>query len=173
MRIILTLLGLGLLSGCGGGGVSQSSNIAQSQLGINADLSGRRPFPANNPWNTPIDGEPVDPNSETLIDSIGRWDAFHPDFGANWNGGPFGIPYIVVSGDTPRVPVTFEIDEESDPGPYPIPPNAPIEPASDRHVLVLDRDNWKLYELYAAVREGSGWRAYSGAIFDLASNALR
>lgn len=145
-------------------------------LGLNAAL-GRRLFPDNNPWNQPVDTAQVDPNSAAIIANIGATRAFHPDFGANWNGGPFGIPYVVVSGTQARVPVSFEYADESDPGPYPVPPNPPIEggPAStgDRHILVVDRDNWKLYELYAAYPQGSGWRAGSGAIFDLNSNALR
>lgn len=146
-------------------------------LGPNASLNGRRLFPNDNPWNTRIDGAPVDPNSDMLIASIGLDDNLHPDFGADYNGGPFGIPYVVVEGGTPRVPVTFDYADESDPGPYPIPHDAPIEggPSSDgdRHILVLDRDNWMLYELFAAYPEGDGWRAGSGAIFDLGSNVLR
>ncbi|MBW3622627.1 MAG: hypothetical protein KY468_04375 [Armatimonadetes bacterium] len=146
-------------------------------LGPNASLNGKRVLPPNNPWNTPIDKEPVDPKSAILISSIGRYKNLHPDFGANWDGGPFGIPYIVVSGNTPKVPVSFEYDDESDPGPYPIPLNAPIEggPDSegDRHVIVIDRDNWKLYELFNAWPQGRSWKAGSGAIFDLNSNKLR
>lgn len=146
-------------------------------LGPNASLAGRRPFPANNPWNTPIDQAPVDPRSDELIASIGAMVALHPDFGADYNGGPFGIPYAVVDSTTEPVPVTFGYDTESDPGPYPIPPNAPIEggPASggDRHVLVIDRDGWMLYELFSSYPSGGGWDAGSGAIFDLSSNAVR
>jgi hypothetical protein len=115
--------------------------------------------------------------SDLLIESIGADSALHPDFGADFNGGPFGIPYIVVAGSTIPAPVTFEYADESDPGPYPIPPDAPIEggasSSGDRHVLVIDRDNWLLYELFSAYPDGEGWRAGSGAIFDLASNALR
>src|SRR5262245_33151607 len=148
-------------------------------LGPNASLEGRRPFPADNPWNTPIDQDPVDPNSDTLIASIGLTIGLHPDFGANYNGGPFGIPYIVVSGSTPGVTVAFTYADESDPGPYPIPSDAPVEggPSSggDRHVLVLDRDHWKLYELFAAypITGSVNWTAGSGAIFDCSSDALR
>ncbi len=145
-------------------------------LGLNAPL-GRRLFPDNNPWNQPVDTAQIDPNSAAIIANIGETRRFHPDFGANWNGGPFGIPYVVVSGSQARVPVTFEYDDESDPGPYPVPPNPPIEggPSStgDRHILIVDRDNWTLYELYAAYPQGAGWRAGSGAIFNLNSNALR
>lgn len=145
----------------------------QPDLGVNADLHGARPFPANNPWNTPVDRAPVDPRSDALINRIGRHEPLHPDFGANWNGGPFGIPYVVVSGTQPRVAMQFDYADESDPGPYPIPGNPAVEPASDRHILVVDRDHWKLYETWNSRRTPKGWHCGSGAIFDLASNALR
>ena len=147
----------------------------QPDLGPNASLRGKRPFADDCAWNRPVDRDSVDPNSDRLIAGIGRQRGLHPDFGANWNGGPFGIPYLVVSGRTPGARVTFvAYGGESDPGPYPIPADAPIEggpkaPAdSDRHVLVLDRDHWKLYELYHAFPDGpGGWKADSGAVFDL------
>lgn len=146
-------------------------------LGAGASLNGRRPFPDDNPWNQRIDGAEVDPNSDALIASIGLDGHVHPDFGANWNGGPFGIPYVIVDGDTPPVPVSFDYNDESDPGPYPVPAGAPIEGGEgsdgDRHVLVIDRDDWTLYELFAAYPDGDGWSAGSGAVFDLASNDLR
>ncbi|HEY7233263.1 MAG TPA: hypothetical protein VH539_03890 [Gemmatimonadaceae bacterium] len=148
-------------------------------LGVNASLQGRRPFPDDNAWNTPVDKASVDPNSDALIASIGLTKGLHPDFGASYGGGPFGIPYVVVSGQTPGVSVTFDYADESDPGAYPIPVSAPIEGGSsssgDRHVLVIDRDHWKLYELYAAypVAGSVNWTAGSGAIFDLSSNAPR
>ena len=144
------------------------------QLGPGASLVGKRPFPPDNPWNTDVSRAAVDPNSDKLIASIGPDVTLHPDFGPT-----YGIPYIVVPATQPRVPVKFEYADESDPGPYPIPPDAPIEGGpdakGDRHVLVIDRDNWKLFELYAAYPEDGGkrWRAGSGAIFNLASNQLR
>jgi hypothetical protein len=171
-----------LFAGCGGGSGGTAIPVSKDTggtpgLGINASLQGARPFPDDNPWNTPIDRAPVDPDSDLFIDSIGRTAMLHPDFGADWNGGPFGIPYVVVSGDTPIVPVSFAYADESDPGPYPVPPDAPVEggPASqgDRHILVVDRDHWKLYELFAAYPSGAGYTAGSGAVFDLGSNALR
>ncbi len=145
-------------------------------LGVNASLNGRRVLPADNPWNKDISREAVDPNSAALVASIGLGKPLHPDFGTK-----YGIPYVVVAGNTPRVPVTFEYKDESDAGPYPIPANAPIEGGpnakvgTDRHVLVIDRDAWKLYELFAAYPQqgGKNWKAGSGAIFDLNSNALR
>ena len=148
-------------------------------LGIDANLNGRQVFPADNAWNQDISAMPVDPNSATLISSIGLNVGLHPDFGTVWNGAPSGIPYVVVSGSQPGVPVSFEYPGESDPGPYPIPPNAPIEggPTSkgDRHVLVIDRDHWKLYETWSSypLDGGKSWKTGSGAIFDLNSYKLR
>jgi hypothetical protein len=153
---------------------------APPDLGANASLRGKRVLPADNPWNEDISHAPVDPNSATLIASIGLNTGLHPDFGTTWNGAPNGIPYVVVSGAQPKVPITFtDYGDESDPGPYPIPADAPIEGGAagtgDRHVIVIDRDNWKLYELFSAypLSNGAGWRAASGAVFDLNSNALR
>jgi hypothetical protein len=142
-----------------------------------ASLGGRRPFPDDDPWNQDISGLPVDPNSDALIASIGADRNLHPDFGSNWRGHSFGIPYVMVPGTQPKVPVLFEFAEESDPGPYPIPPDAPIEGGrkgkGDRHVLIVDWDNWKLYELFSAYPVEDRWRAGSGAIFDLATNTVR
>jgi hypothetical protein len=150
----------------------------QPELGAGASLNGKRLFPADNAWNRDVSGEPVDPNSANLIASMGLNTSLHPDFGTVWNGAPNGIPYVVVSGLQTKVPVTFTAyGDESDPGPYPVPSDAPIEggPAGtgDRHVVVIDRDNWKLYELYRAFPNGAGWNAESGAVYDLNTNALR
>lgn len=131
-------------------------------------------FPANNPLNQEIAHAPVNPNSARYIESIGANIHLHADFGTPPS---YGIPYVVVGLRQPRVPVHFtEYGEESNPGPYPIPPNAPIEGAGeegDRHVLVLQEGSCKLYELYAAQRTASGWDAGSGAVFNLRSNKLR
>ena len=158
---------------------SRAQKPGTVKTGAGSDLGGRRIFPADNPWNRDISREPADPNSAALLASIGLEKGLHPDFGTVWNGAPNGIPYIVVPGTQPRVPVKFQYADESDPGPYPIPPDAPIEGGpnakGDRHVLVLDRDNWKLYELWSSVPapDGKSWTAGSGAIFDLNSNKLR
>jgi hypothetical protein len=140
-------------------------------------LRGLQIFPPDNPWNQPIDREPVDPHSDLLIASIGAGKPLHPDFGFSYGGQLAGIPYCLASTKTPKVPVTFEYAAESDPGPYPIPAGAPIEggPAAtgDRHILVIDRDNKKLYELFYAYPKGKGYDAGSGAIYDLTSNKLR
>ncbi len=136
-------------------------------------------FPADNVWNTPVDTLPVDANSQNYITTIGANSGLHADFGSGlWNGGPIGIPYTVVDGTQPKVVIAFGYADESDPGPYPIPPDAPIEggPQStgDRHVLVVDKDHCILYELYSAYPQADGtWQAGSGAIFNLSSNALR
>jgi hypothetical protein len=149
-------------------------------LGPGASLHGQRLFPPDNPWNQDISNLPVDPNSANLIKSIGAEAVLHPDFGTVWNGAPNGIPYIVVAGTQPPVLVSFRsFGGESDPGPYPVPRNAPIEggpnSTGDRHVLVIDRDRWKLYEMFSAapMNNGAGWIAGSGAVFDLNSNTLR
>ena len=142
-------------------------------------LNGRLVFPADNPWNRDVSQDPVDPNSSALIASCGATARLHPDFGTVWNGAPNGIPYVLVGGNQPRVPVTFDYDDESDAGPYPIPSTAPIEggPSSsgDRHVIVIDTNSWMLYEMFAAfpLEGGARWHAGSGAIFNLASNAMR
>ena len=137
--------------------------------GPGAALDGKLLLPHDNPWNQDISKDPVDPNSDNLIASIGKDKPLHPDFGTVYKGNPNGIPYVVVKGDQPKVDVQFTYPDESDPGPYPIPPDAPIEggPTSkgDRHVLVLDRDNWKLYELFSARKTEKGWKAGSGADF--------
>lgn len=167
-------------SRAGSAGVSSVAALASTLkvgLGSGASLGGKRVFPSDNPWNQKVDTAAVDPNSDALIASISG--NLHADFGANWDGGPFGIPYIVVKGSQKKVKVTFAYADESDKGPYPIPKNAPIEGGSkstgDRHVIVLDRDHWKLYELYDAHPKSGGksWTAGSGAIFNLKSNKLR
>ncbi len=137
-------------------------------------------FPADNVWNRRIDGLPVDASSQTYVNSISSTAGLHPDFGSGlWDGGPIGIPFTTVPGAQPFVPILFTLyGDESDPGPYPIPPTAPVEGGSpstgDRHVLVVDRGNCTLYELYSAFPQLDGsWQAGSGAVFNLSSDALR
>ena len=184
LQLLLLLATLGH-AGCGdavapdpGSGPSPEPGATVPGLGAGASLEGVQLFPADNPWNRDVSADPVDPASATLIAACGLR-SLHPDFGTVWNGRPIGIPYVVVSGQQAKVPVTFDYASESDPGPYPIPPDAPVEGGSgadgDRHVLVIDRDRWILYELFAArpLDGGARWQAGSGAIFDLRSNALR
>jgi len=128
-------------------------------------------FPSDNPWNTDISNYPLDPNSANYIASIGASVHLHPDFGG---AGQYGIPYNVVGAGQPKVPLlSIDYAGESDPGPYPIPDNAKIEQGSDAHVLVVDKDACKLYELWSAQKVSGGWNAGSAAIFDLTSNVLR
>jgi hypothetical protein len=148
-------------------------HAADWPTGPNADLGGSLLLPPSDAWNRDVSQDPVDPLSDAIITAIGADKPLHEDFGLVWKGAPGGIPYYVVSGTQPKVPILFQRADESDPGPYPIPPDAWIEggPQSDgdRHVLVLDRDNQKLYELFHAfpLDGGKSWRASSGAIFDL------
>jgi len=134
-------------------------------------------FPKDNPWNRDISNYPVHPNSKSFINAIGTDKPIHPDFGTVWEGVAVGIPYVVVNSDQKKVPVHFQYASESDPGPYPIPQDAPVEGGDnakgDRHVIVIDYHDEKLYELFDAHKDGVGWQAGSGAIFDLTSNKLR
>jgi len=146
-------------------------------------------FPGDNWWNQDITNAPVDLQSEAFISFVGRTRGMHPDFGPP----PYGIPYIGVSGSEPRTRVAFvDYGSESDDGArgevgYPIPEMAKSQPNvieggapgggsnGDRHLLIVDRDRWLLYELFAA-RWNAGlsrWEAGSGAVFDLSSNARR
>ena len=134
-------------------------------------------FPTDNAWNQEISQAPLHPNSDAIIATIqgNGGTRLHPDFGENPN---YGIPFVVVPGDQPLVPIAYTAyGDESDPGPFPIPPDAPVEGGNasngDRHVLVLRADTCDLFELYRAFRSTNGWRADSGARFDLRSNALR
>ena len=157
-----------------------SGHAQMPDLGPGASLHGKQLFPPDSPWNQDISGAPVDSNSANLIASMGSNDVLHPDFGTVWKGAPNGIPYVVVSASQPLVPVNFTAwGAESDAGPYPIPRNAPVEGGpnsdNDRHVIVIDRDRWKLYEMFDAhpTNSGASWNAKSGAVFDLNSNAMR
>lgn len=165
--------------------VDGSVNVVDLQLLINYILSGPGPslpmisgcqvFPSDNPWNRDISYDPVDSNSVNYIAHMNGGTKFlHPDFGSDPT---YGIPFVVVPGTQAKVPVSFDYSDESDPGPYPIPTNAPIEGGAsstgDRHVLVLETDTCVLYEMYDSHYVSPGWQCGSGAIFDLKSNALR
>jgi hypothetical protein len=160
-------------------GTSNRAAAVRKRSARNQCQPGRQTrLPEDNPWNQDISKAAVDPHSRRYLETIGATLPLHPDFGTVYQGAPAGIPYIVVAGDQPRVPVHFSYADESDRGLYPVPPDAPIEGGpnardGDRHVLIIDRDNWKLYELFAAHREGEAWHAGSGAVFDLGSNKLR
>ena len=135
-------------------------------------LGGCPVFPASNPWNRDVSRAPVHPRSSAYVASINQGArSLHADFGG---GGRYGIPYRVVPRTQRRVPIRItDYPGESDPGPYPVPLNAPVERGSDRHVIALQRGTCRLYELFAARRSGAGWAAAQGSVFDLRSNRLR
>jgi hypothetical protein len=136
-------------------------------------------FPAGNAWNQRVDKLPVAANSAELIQSIGAGSGLHADFGSGlYDGRPIGIPFDVVTKKTPRSRVSFQYADESDRQTYPIPKSVHIEGGrqsdGDRHALLIDKDACRLYELYALYpKPGGGWKAGSGAIWKLSSNALR
>jgi hypothetical protein len=136
-------------------------------------------FPKSSPWNQRVDRLPVAANSDAIVRSIGLDDHVHADFGSGlWDGGPIGIPITVVGRRQKKVRVAFGYADESDRGPYPIPRNVKIEGGrqsdGDRHALIVDRDACRLYELFALYpTAGGGWKAGSGAIWNLRSNRLR
>ena len=135
-------------------------------------------FPKSNPWNKRVDSLPVAANSTQIVNSIGAGTGLHADFGSGlWEGAPIGIPITVVGRKQPKARVSFEYADESDRGPYPIPRNVKIEggrsSTGDRHAILVDRNSCRLYELYALYPQGRGWRAGSGAIWNLRSNRLR
>jgi len=139
--------------------------------GAAADLNGFRLFASDNAWNQDISQLRVDAQSDAYIAALGTATPLHPDFGTQ-----YGIPYIVVDGQTQaKVPVTPGIyGDESDPGPFPIPPTAPIESGSDAHVLALDRSGCWLYEIYVASVNGDGsWNGDSTALWDMQTGQAR
>lgn len=170
------------VSSCGVTPVTGSTyaNLSGASTGAGAALNNTQPFPPDNAWNQDISNCPADPASDKLIAQIGAGTGLHPDFGAGlYEGGPIGIPYVVVSGTQAKVSVIFtDYGDESDPGPYPVPATAPIEGGSgstgDRHVLVIDKDHNLLYEMGNAYLQADGsWKASGGAIFHLNSNNVR
>ncbi|HUP65094.1 MAG TPA: hypothetical protein VM557_07425 [Thermoanaerobaculia bacterium] len=157
-------------------------------------------FPLSNWWNMDVRGAPADAKSDAFIAFIGQTRQLHPDFGGDSGLEPpdsliYGIPYVVVPGTQPLVPVAFEYDDESDigapgrPPGYPIPEEAKTQTKwiegglagsdpraeGDRHMLIVDRDHRILYELFALrwSTERNRWEAGSGATFPLDSNARR
>jgi putative cell wall-binding protein len=134
-------------------------------------IAGCQIFPTDNPWNTDISSYPVHANSANYINNILSGAQFlHADFGSNPT---YGIPFTTVPASQPLAPMSFEVADESDPGPYPFPANAPVESGSDHHVLVLREGTCDLFETHDSTYVGPGWQAFSGARFDLNSNALR
>lgn len=159
-------------------------SMEHASTGIDANLNGAVPFPANNAWNTDISKQPVDPRSAQIIASIGAGTGLHPDFGrGTYAQAIIGIPYVVVGAS--QKPVSIKITtykDESDAGPFPVPNDAPIEGfkpnggnfSGDRHVLVIDMHTNRLYEMWEAFLESDGsWKCQSAAEFHLNSNNVR
>ena len=154
--------------------VAQPPTAGSPAMVENGSLGGCPVLPADNAWNTDVQSLPVAAGSDAYVASIGLTGHLHADFGG---GGAYGIPYVAVHAQ-PGVPVDFTAyGDESDPGPYPVPLAAPVEGGAssdgDRHVLAVDVDHCRLYEMYRAFPEGDHWNADSGAVFDLRSDALR
>jgi hypothetical protein len=149
---------------------------------IKADAENIAIFPADNSWNQDISSAAADPNSSQILSPYSTA-GVKADFGSGlWNNAPIGIPYTVVCGSQQKIAVVFRANaydgnygNESDPGPYPIPLNTPIEGngQGDAHVMAVDKENGILYELYNASVNGDHWEASSGAVFNLKSNQLR
>jgi hypothetical protein len=161
---------------------TQPGGTSSSCTGAQSDILTMTIFPADNSWNQDISSLPVDPSSVQILSAYAS-SGVKADFGSGlWDNAPIGIPFVVVCGSQIKVPVVFRANaydgnygDESDPGPYPIPLNAPIEGngQGDAHVLAVDKDNDILYELYNASVNGDHWEASSGAVFNLASDLLR
>jgi hypothetical protein len=138
--------------------------------GPGTTLAGCPVLPATNAFNRDISRAPVDPRSDAYVRSIGLGGRLHPDFASK----TYGIPFKIVPKDQKKLPVRFtDYGDESDKGPYPIPPTAPVEGGSDRHVIVLQRGTCLLYELFGAQRSSAGWSASNGARFNLRTGAPR
>jgi hypothetical protein len=163
-------------------GTDSTTGTSQSCTAIPSDYLNITIFPSDNAWNQDISAKAVDPNSSLILSSYST-SGLKADFGSGlWNNAPIGIPFVVVCGSQKKVSIVFRANgydgnygDESDPGPYPVPLNAPVEGdgQGDSHVLVVDKDNDILYELYNASVNGDHWEASSGAVFNLASDVLR
>ncbi len=159
-----------------------TSGTNQNCTGNSSDILTLTIFPVDNAWNQDISSLNLDPSSSQILASYAS-SGIKADFGSGlWDNAPIGIPFVVVCGSQQKFPVVFRSNgydgnygSESDPGPYPVPLNAPIEGngSGDSHVLVVDKDNDILYELYNASINGDHWEASAGAVFNLASDHLR
>ena len=136
-------------------------------------------FPADDVWNTPVTGLPVDRHSAAWLAHMAAGSTFlHPDYGPGGGASPYGIPWEITPRHPTFVHLHFLYGDESDRGPYPFSVRTPIEGGAgstgDRHALMVDPSTCVLYELYDAhYRPGEGSTAGSGAIWNLRSNRLR
>jgi hypothetical protein len=180
-----------------------ATTIAVAAATLNGPLPGPLPlFPQSNWWNADVSNAPIDSASAAYIAFINNGSArrLHPDFGGEASPGStqiYGFPYIVVDGTQSKRTVQFAYADESDGVDhttnrsypfYPIPNEAitqahwieggepgsiDLRNSSDRHMLIVDRDNHHLYELYNVFFDGTTWHAGSGAFFDLSANTRR
>jgi hypothetical protein len=184
VKLIGTVIGLALVVGPFGvvtpaaAAVPHSVGNRTDQSSPGTTLPGTScpAFPADNVWNTPITGLPVNADSAAWLASMDSGSTFlHPDFGpSNNKKKPYGIPWEIVPAGTTYVPIKFTYASESDPGPYPLSKTTPIENGSDRHAIMVDPVNCVLYETWDTHYHPDGKsKAGSGAIWSLDSDALR
>jgi len=177
---VLVVLGAALTAALLAAGTvgSASASVHAAASPSPPTVSGCRIFPANNAWNEDVSKLPVRSDSATLVRTIsqtGGRTMLHADFGGH---GAYGIPFRIVTASQQKVPIHYTAyGDESDPGPFPIPSNAPIEGGKssdgDRHVIVLQSRTCHLYELYRAFWRGNHWDADAGVNWNLSSNKLR
>ncbi len=140
-------------------------------------IAGCRVFPADNYWNTPVKHLPVHPRSREWLSHMSPGSLLHPDFGRSFGAqpAPYGIPITVVGRGHPRVRVHFRYASESDNVRYPLGRDTRIEGGQlrtgDRHAVIVDKGRCRLYETFATHRSNGRWRAGSGAVWNLGSNA--
>jgi len=150
-------------------------------------LAALQVFPPDNPWNQDVSRWPVHPNSRNIVASIGA------DKPLRHNS---DMGFILVPPNQRKVPVGIAMyPNESDQGPFPVPDNLPIEgwpvnyrgknvmlddvqrdklhQGGDRHGIIVDPVNLKLYEFYQVLKTGTGWQVSQASVFDLRSNKLR
>jgi hypothetical protein len=165
-----------MVGACVGGGVGPKGGGSHPTSAPAPRIAGCQVFPANNAWNENVSALPVRSDSSKLVASIDKSRQFlHADFGTDPS---YGIPFLVVPSTEASHAVHYTAyGDESDPGPFPIPANAPVEGGAssggDRHVLVLQQGSCRVFELYRAFWKTDHWNADSGATWKLSSNALR
>ena len=177
MCAVLGVLGSAVVTTAGAGAGAGAAAPGTTLAGTSCPA-----FPADNVWNTPVTGLPVDAMSTTWLSTMAAsTTSLHPDFGPSRNvKKPYGIPWAVATPGTPLTPIRFQYASESDPGPYPLTASTPVEAGSDRHALVVDptatatSPACTLFETWhTRYRTAGRSRAGSGAIWDLNSNSLR
>jgi hypothetical protein len=150
------------------GQATLAHRVSDAHPTTGTSIGGCKVFPKTDPWNTDVSQYAVDPNSARYLAHMHAATHLHPDFGSNPT---YGIPWITVPGSQAFLPISFDDSQESDPGPYPFPPDVPIE-SGDRHAVVIDTGTCTLYETYDTTYLGpppsNGFHAYSGAVFSFA-----